>query len=569
MKRWLIRNIWLLPPLALALLLVYVTLPDISRPDHQLILIGMALPLGLSVVMTNLAHGKAGRRYALLGIVLAAIPCVLLFMLPSRLGVYRLSYKVLQQHYIGTIPVIVPCMLGAALLVLISACIALFSKNRLPVTKLTIGKRLLRTLLLIVPAAVIFLSWNFLISEQREIGEYIWFQQLLAFTFTLPMLLSILFIDVAHYRGSKGAALWGIFCAAVHVLASLALYYITDTLPTLHEMCKVYVGFSAIAALAELICAIMALVMKRPAPAAGKDAAPVAATPVAAAVAPVAPAPAAPAQPDPTLLAMQQEIAALRQQLAEQQAKSAAAEAAPVTEAVTATETAPVTEDVPVTEDTPAAEAAPAPEAAPAAASAPAPAATPVAAAPAARPAASVAPAPQGPTPLVTYPYEEADLNPGAASAITNPETAERIAQLSQLLAQGVLDNAAYEAAIRATTAGSAPKSRPERIYDDFMRNHVAYAYKSPAGVKFDPLREDMICIEKIKLLVGLKYHDLEVRMIKTFLDAPNSYGTMLRQNVCIVIDDDFNPIFALSPSVGLGSVQNGIQVYTKLAGVK
>ena len=35
---------------------------------------------------------------------------------------------------------------------------------------------------------------------------------------------------------------------------------------------------------------------------------------------------------------------------------------------------------------------------------------------------------------------------------------------------------------------------------------------------------------------------------ISTYIDAPNSYGAMLRKEIGIVIDDDFNPQFTIEP---------------------
>lgn len=269
MKRWLIRNIWLIPPMLLAAALAAWTLISnngMRSVDHQIVLIGMAVPLGLSAVMTNLAHGKAGRRFALLGMLLAILSCYIMVKLPTSLNGYSLRYYLLTDYMLGGMPVIVPAMGIAALMVLISGCIALFSRNQLPVAKLTQGKRVLRTLPLLISGTAIALGWYALISEYRALSDHIAFYQLWAFPVMAPVLAAILFIDAAHYRGSKGAAVWGIICALAHCFAGLILvayaYYVVN--PIMEDMSWFLAFLSAVAALAEIICAVMALAMKRP-----------------------------------------------------------------------------------------------------------------------------------------------------------------------------------------------------------------------------------------------------------------------------------------------------------------
>lgn len=269
MKRWLIRNIWLIPPMLLAMALAAWTLiayDGMLGVDNQLVLIGMAVPLGLSAVLTNLAHGKAGRRFALLGMLLAILSCYVMAKLPTHLNGYTLHYYLLTDYMLGVMPVIVPAMGLAALMVLVSGCIALFSRNQLPVAKLPLGKRMLRTLPLLISGAAIALGWYALISEYRALGDHIAFYQLWAFPVMAPVLAAILFIDAAHYRGSKGAAVWGIICALAHSFASLVLvayaYHVIN--PIMEDMSWFLALLSAVAALAEILCAVMALAMKRP-----------------------------------------------------------------------------------------------------------------------------------------------------------------------------------------------------------------------------------------------------------------------------------------------------------------
>lgn len=44
--------------------------------------------------------------------------------------------------------------------------------------------------------------------------------------------------------------------------------------------------------------------------------------------------------------------------------------------------------------------------------------------------------------------------------------------------------------------------------------------------------------------VIKLDYKEQMCRYIETYIDAPNAYGTMLREEIIIGIDDDFNPLF-------------------------
>ena len=147
----------------------------------------------------------------------------------------------------------------------------------------------------------------------------------------------------------------------------------------------------------------------------------------------------------------------------------------------------------------------------------------------------------------------------------------QKVAALSNLMVQGILtadELGRLIAALDGAAAPAAPQKTPaQQKYEDYIANHVAYAFKSPASVKAPPLEPSMIKEGTLNILEGLKYKPMNVRYIETYVDAPNSYGTMLRQKICIIVDNDFNPQFTVQNVRGMmgGETKN----WMKMPGVK
>ena len=150
----------------------------------------------------------------------------------------------------------------------------------------------------------------------------------------------------------------------------------------------------------------------------------------------------------------------------------------------------------------------------------------------------------------------------------------KQIAALTNLMVEGVFTAEELTLLINALNGketASEPaqeeKTPAQLKYEDYIANHVAYAFKSPSSVKAPPLEPSMIKEGKLNILSGLKYKPQEVRYIETYVDAPNSYGTMLRQAICIIVDNDFNPQFVVQNVPGLmgGPSKN----WMKMPGVK
>lgn len=125
-------------------------------------------------------------------------------------------------------------------------------------------------------------------------------------------------------------------------------------------------------------------------------------------------------------------------------------------------------------------------------------------------------------------------------------EKEQKIAALSKLMVDGVLSADEFTRVVAALDApvggGAAPveKTPAERTYEDYITNVVALSFKSPSSVKFPPFDPSMVKQGIIKL----DMKDQNVRYIETYVDAPNSYGTMLREQIIIGVDDHFTPLF-------------------------
>ena len=106
--------------------------------------------------------------------------------------------------------------------------------------------------------------------------------------------------------------------------------------------------------------------------------------------------------------------------------------------------------------------------------------------------------------------------------------TAEELTKIIQILSNGNVDNASA-------------KSPMEEKYETFMKNTVARAFKSPSSIKFPSIESSMIKEGELIISTVFTTKKLNVRYIHTYVDAPNSFGTMLREEIAIVIDDNFN----------------------------
>ena len=118
---------------------------------------------------------------------------------------------------------------------------------------------------------------------------------------------------------------------------------------------------------------------------------------------------------------------------------------------------------------------------------------------------------------------------------------AEKMTALTQLMQDGILsaeEFAKVVAALNGADAEPAPvkeKSPLELQYDDVFANHIINVFKSPASCKWPELTSDMIVKGKVKF----DNKENDCTYIETYIDAPNSYGALLRKKLRLVVDDD------------------------------
>ena len=146
----------------------------------------------------------------------------------------------------------------------------------------------------------------------------------------------------------------------------------------------------------------------------------------------------------------------------------------------------------------------------------------------------------------------------------------EKIKALTDLMTNGILTADEFSSFLHLLSGDAVEKVEPTKTpaeikYEDYITNHVAYAFKSPAGIKFPKLESSMIHEDTLSIAQGFKSIKMQVRYISTYIDAPNSYGAMLRKEIGIVIDDDFNPQFTIEPIKTFGKVSG----WMKMPGVR
>ena len=124
----------------------------------------------------------------------------------------------------------------------------------------------------------------------------------------------------------------------------------------------------------------------------------------------------------------------------------------------------------------------------------------------------------------------------------------EKINAITELMNRGILTGDELSKIIQLLSAGATENSTQtektpmELKYEKFMRETVAKAFKSPSSIKFPPMESSMIKEGELKISKGfLGSETKNLRYIQTYVDAPNAYGTMLREEIALVIDDDFN----------------------------
>ena len=126
----------------------------------------------------------------------------------------------------------------------------------------------------------------------------------------------------------------------------------------------------------------------------------------------------------------------------------------------------------------------------------------------------------------------------------------EKMAALTKLMKDGIISEVEFANIVSALN-GSANSAMPikeksplELQYDEVFSKHIINVFKSPASCKWPDLSDDMIIKGSFKIMSKMT----ECTYIETYIDAPNSYGAMLRKNIRLVIDDNGKITRALEP---------------------
>lgn len=117
----------------------------------------------------------------------------------------------------------------------------------------------------------------------------------------------------------------------------------------------------------------------------------------------------------------------------------------------------------------------------------------------------------------------------------------EKMMALSKLLQDGILTAEEFPrvlSALNGTLTESVPvreKSPLEIQYDEVFQNHIINMFKSPGSCKWPELDSSMI--KKGPIRISSK--TAEYTYIDTYIDAPNSYGALLRKKLRLIISDE------------------------------
>lgn len=117
----------------------------------------------------------------------------------------------------------------------------------------------------------------------------------------------------------------------------------------------------------------------------------------------------------------------------------------------------------------------------------------------------------------------------------------EKMNALTQLMQDEILTAQEFANVVAVITGGAdatpqiKKKSELEIQYDNVFSSHIVNAFKSPASCKWAELTPDMVKKGEFKYDGKLN----QCTYIETWIDAPNSYGAMLRKKLRLIVDDN------------------------------
>ena len=97
-----------------------------------------------------------------------------------------------------------------------------------------------------------------------------------------------------------------------------------------------------------------------------------------------------------------------------------------------------------------------------------------------------------------------------------------------------------------------------ERQYEEYLRRHIARAYREADRVTFLPLTPSMVREERVELWEAGRWRTADLRYILTWVEVPDSRGTVRRRELALVLDGHDRPRFAMERAVGLLETEDG-----------
>lgn len=120
----------------------------------------------------------------------------------------------------------------------------------------------------------------------------------------------------------------------------------------------------------------------------------------------------------------------------------------------------------------------------------------------------------------------------------------EKISALTELMKNGILTADEFSKVV-ATLNGKEEtvqkveppkeKSPLAKQYDEVFARYVINVFKSPSACKWPELTSDMVIKGSFKIDGKMT----ECTYIETYIDAPNSYGAVLRQKLRFLMDEN------------------------------
>ena len=114
----------------------------------------------------------------------------------------------------------------------------------------------------------------------------------------------------------------------------------------------------------------------------------------------------------------------------------------------------------------------------------------------------------------------------------------EKMVALTKLMSDGILSAEEFANVVAAingtgTVAPIKEKTELEKQYDEVFSKYIINAFKSPSSCKWPELTSDMVKKGNMKINGA----ETPCTYIDTYIDAPNSYGAMLRKKIRLVIN--------------------------------